>query len=66
MTVDLELTLNRFGFRRVSENKVQVGCFRVAWWRRLGKHSIGFEVNWKVRKRIDEAWAQYCTKTNSR
>ena len=49
MTVDLELTLNRFGFRRVSWNKVQVACFRVAWWRVAGKHSVGFEVNWRKR-----------------
>lgn len=48
MSVDWELTLNRFGFRRVSENKIQFACFRVAWWHVSGKHSIGFEVNWRT------------------
>lgn len=32
MVVDVELTLNRFGFGRVSANKVQIGCLRLAWW----------------------------------
>jgi hypothetical protein len=45
MTIDLELTLNRFGFHRVSENKIQIACFRIAWWALTGKHSVGFEVN---------------------
>lgn len=48
MTIDLELALNRFGFRRVAENKVQVGFFRIAWWHVEGKHSVGFEVNWRT------------------
>lgn len=48
MTVDLEVTLNRFGFRRIAENKVQVGFFRVSWWGSTGKHSFGVELNWKV------------------
>ena len=48
MTIDLELTLNRFGFRRVSQNKVQLAFFRIAWWQVAGKHSVGFEVNWRT------------------
>lgn len=48
MTFDLELTLNRFGFGRIGRNKIQIGCFRFAWWRVPGKTSIGFEVNWKT------------------
>jgi len=47
MSIDLELTLNRFGFVRVAENKIQVACFRIAWWHVAGKHS-SFEVNWRT------------------
>lgn len=46
MTIDLELTLNRFGFQRVEKNKVQVAFFRLSWWQIEGKHSIGIEINW--------------------
>jgi len=48
MSLDLEVTLNRFGFQRVAENKLQLACFRVAWWRVPGKHSIGIEMNWRT------------------
>lgn len=48
MSIDVEITLNRFGFRRVTRNKVQVGPVRVSWWRGTGKRSIGVEVNWKL------------------
>lgn len=48
VTIDFELTLNRFEFRRVAENKIQFACFRIAWWRVVGKHSVGFEVNWRT------------------
>lgn len=47
MTIDVEITLNRFGFGRVAPNKLQVGCLRVAWWQIPGKHSVGLEVNWR-------------------
>ncbi len=49
MVVDVELTLNRFGFGRVSANKVQIGCLRLAWWELPGKHAASFEVNWRRR-----------------
>ena len=49
VVIDIELTLNRFGFGRPADNKVQVGCLRVAWWRIAGKHAISFEVNWRTR-----------------
>jgi hypothetical protein len=48
MSVDLELTLKRLGFRRISENKLQIACLRIAWWNVAGKHSISFEVNWRT------------------
>ena len=48
MVIDLELTLNRFGFERVAANKLQLGCFRLAWWHIPSKHSISVEVNWST------------------
>ena len=50
MVIDIELTLNRFGFRRVSENKVQVGCFRFTLWKGLEKHALCFEINWRKKE----------------
>lgn len=50
MSIDVELTLNRFGFYRPAANKVQLGPIRVAWWKVSGKHSVGVEVNWRTRK----------------
>src|SRR2546430_4516476 len=32
MVIDIELTLNRFGFRKISENKFQLFCFRFSKW----------------------------------
>ena len=52
MVIDIELTLNRWGFHRVAVNKVQVGFIRLTLWRGLGKHAICFEVNWK-KKAVD-------------
>lgn len=49
MVVDIELTLNRFGFSRPAPNKIQLGPVRLAWWR-LPKHALSFEINW-VEKR---------------
>lgn len=46
MTIDVELTLNRFGFSRPAKNKMQIGPIRISWWN-VGKRSISFEVNWK-------------------
>lgn len=47
MVLDIEITLNRFGFYWVSENKVQVGCFRFTVWRGLKKWTLCCEINWK-------------------
>lgn len=48
MVIDLELTLNRFGFYRAAKNKLQLVFFRVSWWDIPDKYSISFEVNWKL------------------
>jgi len=49
MTVlDVELTLNRFGFERVASNKFQIGFFRIAWWKVNGKYAVSFEINWRT------------------
>ncbi|MGH7487098.1 MAG: hypothetical protein ACREMY_16065 [bacterium] len=48
MTIDFELTLNRFGVQRVAPNKLQLGPVRISWWRGTGKHSLSLEVNWKT------------------
>ncbi len=48
MVIDVELTLNRFGFYRPAPNKVQVGPVRVSWWQIDGKYAISFEVNWRA------------------
>tara|TARA_Y100000034_G_scaffold123484_1_gene170297 strand:+ start:149 stop:295 length:147 start_codon:yes stop_codon:yes gene_type:complete len=47
MVVDVELTLNRFGFYKPARNKVQFAFIRISWWSGLGKKAISFEVNWK-------------------
>jgi len=49
MVLDIELTLNRWGWERIALNKVQLGCFRLALWPGLPKHAISFEVNWRRR-----------------
>lgn len=46
--LDIELTLNRFGFAKLAENKFQIACFRIAWWRIPGKKAISFEINWRA------------------
>ena len=48
MVLDIELTLNRFGFYRPAENKIQVACFRVSAWDIAGKHAVSFEINWRT------------------
>jgi len=50
MVIDIELTLNRFGFGRISENKFQFLCFRFSKWKIPGKYSISFEINWRVKE----------------
>jgi len=49
MVVDIELTLNRFGFGKIAENKFQFLCFRFSTWSIPGKHSISFEINWRTK-----------------
>ena len=51
MVLDVELTLNRFGFRRLAPNKVQFAFLRLALWHGLGKYAVSFEVNWKTERR---------------
>ncbi|HLP86549.1 MAG TPA: hypothetical protein VK153_01580 [Candidatus Paceibacterota bacterium] len=48
MVIDVELTLNRFGIHRISENKIQFLCFRFAIWKIPNKYSISFEINWRT------------------
>lgn len=50
MVVDFEITLNRFGFRRVEKNKIQFAFLRVSWWDVPGKHALSFEINWRRRE----------------
>jgi len=47
MVVDVELTLNRFGFYKPSKNKIQFAMIRISWWRDIPKNAISFEINWK-------------------
>jgi hypothetical protein len=47
VTIDVELTLNRFGFKRVAANKLQLGPLRLSGWLDTGKHFLSVEVNWK-------------------
>lgn len=49
MVIDIELTLNRFGFGKIAENKFQFLCFRFSKWNIVGKHSISFEINWRTK-----------------
>lgn len=49
MVIDIELTLNRFGFGKISENKFQFFCFRISRWKIKDKYSVSFEINWKVK-----------------
>lgn len=46
MVVDFELTLNRFGFGKVAENKFQIGLMRISWWNIPHKYALSFEINW--------------------
>jgi hypothetical protein len=46
MVIDIELTLNRFSFGKVAENKFQFGPLRFSRWQIPGKNSVSFEVNW--------------------
>jgi hypothetical protein len=50
MVIDIELTLNRFGFGKISENKFQFFWLRLSRWNIPGKYSISFEIDWKAKK----------------
>ena len=52
MVIDLELTLNRFGFRRIQKNKLQIAFFRIAWWNIQNKYAVSFEINWHINKTV--------------
>lgn len=47
MVVDFEITLNRFGFRKVEKNKLQIAFLRISWWDVPGKHAVSLEINWR-------------------
>jgi len=49
MTVDIELTLNRFGLGKIAENKFQFLFLRFSLWKIPKKYSISFEINWKTK-----------------
>lgn len=49
MVIDIELTLNRFGFGKIAENKFQIFWLRFSKWKIPGKHSISFEINWRTK-----------------
>lgn len=46
MILDVEITLNRFGFYKPAPNKVQIGLVRLSLWRNMKKWAISFEFNW--------------------
>lgn len=52
MVIDIELTLNRFGFGKISENKFQFFCFRISKWKIPDKYSVSFEINWRTNKKV--------------
>ena len=53
--LDIELTINRFGLRRIEPNKYQVGPFRIAWWKGK-KVAVSFEVNWWIKPKPQREW----------
>jgi hypothetical protein len=54
LVIDIELTLNRFGFTRVTENKIQFLFFRISWiYSHIYKYAISFEVNWKIVPKLE-------------
>ena len=50
MVIDIELTLNRFGLGKISENKFQFLFFRFSKWRIKNKYSVSFEINWRIKE----------------
>lgn len=49
MVIDIELTLNRFGFGKIAENKFQFLWLRFSKWQIPDKYSISFEINWRTK-----------------
>jgi hypothetical protein len=49
MVIDIELTLNRFGFGKIAENKFQFLFLRFSFWKIPNKYSISFEINWRTK-----------------
>lgn len=49
MSIDIELTLNRFGFGKIAENKFQFLFLRFSRWDIPGKYSLCFEINWRAK-----------------
>lgn len=47
MVIDIELTLNRFGFGKIADNKYQFAWLRFSRWKIPGKYSISLEINWR-------------------
>lgn len=45
--IDVEITLNRFFFGKIGDNKIQIGFVRISWWDIPNKYSLSFEINWK-------------------
>jgi hypothetical protein len=62
MVIDIELTLNRFGFGKINENKFQFLCFRFSKWKIPNKYSISFEINWRKKsltlKKLEQILSQ--------
>ena len=50
MVIDIELTLNRFGFGKISENKFQFLFLRFSKWPIKNKYSVSFEINWRIKE----------------
>ena len=51
MAIDIELTLNRFGFGKIDHNKFQLFFLRFSRWDIPGKYSISFEINWRAKSK---------------
>jgi len=50
MVFDIELTLNRFGFGKINDNKFQFLFVRFSKWNIPNKYSISVEINWIIKK----------------
>jgi len=51
MSIDIELTLNRFGLGKIAENKFQFLFLRFSYWKIPNKYSISFEINWRIKEK---------------